>query len=126
MRVTMACFTCCSAIGGALHSGWSANPHWLSGVHQMQPHGLMIRKCPGPAHIHLRNQVSRSAEEYHRSRQASCCGCEARRVNAFIVQVYSAGFPFRNDGRVRTASGWTLVVRMQLACDLVVIPIGVV
>jgi hypothetical protein len=51
---------------------------------------------------------------------------EARRVNAFIVQVYSAGFPFRNDGRVRTASGWTLVVRMQLACDLVVIPIGVV
>jgi hypothetical protein len=51
---------------------------------------------------------------------------EARRVNVFIVQVYSAGFPFRNDGRVRTASGWTLVVRMQLACDLVVIPIGVV
>jgi hypothetical protein len=41
-------------------------------------------------------------------------------VNAFIVQVYSSGFPFRNDGRVRTASGWTLVVRMQLACDLVV------
>jgi hypothetical protein len=53
-------------------------------------------------------------------------GLEERRVNAFIVQVYSADFPFRNDGRVRTAFGWTLVVRMQLACDLVVTLIGVV
>jgi len=60
------------------------------------------------------------------SRASRTSPCEVRRVNAFIVQVCSAGFPFRNDGRVRTASGWTLVVRMQLACDLVVIPIGVV